>query len=374
MALSFYTDFGSYTLGVQPSDWSTRWLATNSTWQVVSKSPSTSGRVLQHTATASARRALIWNAVGLPNDCDVKARLKTDTKATLQNGVGVRISGVTQFAENGYFVQLASRAQLGQDILFGKYVAGAFTELGSVTDYNWSANTYYFLRLRCEGTTISAKYWGDSDTEPVSFQFSVTDASLSSGGAGVIANTLTGIRDYDQVWIDIIPKPLVCVVSGSSVINGVQLVSKKINSLVSGLSEIDGSGNVNRKMFGSVEGVSEIDPFLKLYQFMISVCAAATDVAVYLKLFNGLMCIVEGLSSITGANQVDRKMIVVVDGVGSIIGEIEVDRMLIGLILGNSQVLGLVTSFRCVQLVGSAIIIINLNGSTESIIELGGSF
>jgi hypothetical protein len=375
MPLSFYTDFGEYTTGVQPADWSTRWLATNSTWQVVAKTPSTSGQVLQHTATVTARRALIWDDVGLPTDCDIKTRLKTDTEATLQNGIGLRVSGVAQFVESGYFIQLASRAQLGYDILFGKYVAGAFTELGnSGQTFDWSTAQYVFLRLQAIGTTIKGKYWFDGATEPASFQFSVTDASLTSGGVGVIANTLTGTRDYAQFWADIIPKDIAGVTNAVTTISGSQQVDRKLFALTDGVSSINAVPQVSRLLTGLIDGTSDVDALLGLNFILAGTTQASSSIAAAIKLLMDIIASTEGSSQLTGTIIIDWNLNANVESQSLITVAAKVARLLMGLIEAESSVTGNAFEYRAIQLTGSAITIININANTDTTIELDGRF
>jgi len=373
--LQFYTDFSEYTTGVQPSDWSTRWLATNSTWQVAEKIPSTGGKVLEHTATATARRALIWDDVGLPTDCDIKASIKTDTKSTLQNGIGVRISGVAQFAESGYFIQLASRTQLGYDILFGKYVAGAFTELGnSGQTFNWSANSYVYLRLQAIGTTIKAKYWFDGDTEPSSFQFSVTDTSLTSGGTGVIANTLTGIRDYDQFWAEIIPKDIAALTSSASDIAGSQQVEKALYGEIDSTSDISATSKVNRILSGVIDGISETSGFLVRDAKLAQITDASSSVDAILKTMIALFGNISGNSDVLGNIFMNWGLKGLIECQSVIDGNSNVLWNLKGIITEVGSVNEIMIIYRATQLTGSAITIININANTNTTIELGGRF
>lgn len=375
MPINFYTDFGEYTTGVQPADWSTRWLATNSTWQVVAKTPSTSGQVLQHTATVGARRALIWDDVGLPTDCDIKARLKTDTKATLQNGIGVRISGVAQFAESGYFIQLASRAQVGYDILFGEYAAGAFTEHGnSGQTFNWSAAQYVFLRLQAIGTTIKGKYWFDGDAEPANFQFSVTDASLTSGGVGVIANTLTGTRDVAQFWADIVPKDIAGVTNAVTSITGSQQIDRKLFALTEGVSDIAAAPKVDKLLVGTTDGTTDIAALLGLNFILAGTTQASSSVDVVLKLLMDILASTEGSSQLTGTLIMDWHMNADIDSQSLITAATKIARLLVGIVSAYSTVTGNAFEYRATQLTGSAITTINVNASTYTTIELEGRF
>ena len=80
------------------------------------------------------------------------------------------------------------------DLELGKIVASAGTLLAEDAAFTtWTTGQYSFA-FRCEGTTISAKVWLSSTTEPPAWSLSTADASLGMSqvnGAAVTARTIT---------------------------------------------------------------------------------------------------------------------------------------------------------------------------------------
>ncbi len=77
----------------------------------------------------------------------------------------------------------------GSNLVIRKMVNGTNTQLAS-THLSTSANTSYNIRFQAVGTSLQAKVWASSSSEPASWTLSTTDSNLTSGNAGVgISNT-----------------------------------------------------------------------------------------------------------------------------------------------------------------------------------------
>jgi len=75
--------------------------------------------------------------------------------------------------------------------------------------FTWSENDWYYLKLDAQGTTIRGKAWAVGDSEPGTWNISVTDSTYSSGFCGFSGETSSGkfddmvitpIKDTDT-WI-----------------------------------------------------------------------------------------------------------------------------------------------------------------------------
>ena len=80
----------------------------------------------------------------------------------------------------------------GTQLVIQKKVNGTVTTL-STTTFTATANTNYSLRFRVIGTTLYAKAWATSGTEPTSWSITTSDSSLSSGQCGIRVNITSGV-------------------------------------------------------------------------------------------------------------------------------------------------------------------------------------
>lgn len=81
---------------------------------------------------------------------------------------------------NGYMLAI-NQGGAGDQMLY-KRVATANTLLGSVNTLTLVADTWYWVRLRAEGTTISAKLWQRGTTEPAGWGFQATSQTDVASG------------------------------------------------------------------------------------------------------------------------------------------------------------------------------------------------
>src|SRR5436305_556252 len=72
----------------------------------------------------------------------------------------------------------------GNSLFIQKRVSGTTTVLSS-TPFTATAGTSYSLRFRAVGTTLSAKVWATSSSEPANWMATVNDSALQSGYCGL---------------------------------------------------------------------------------------------------------------------------------------------------------------------------------------------
>lgn len=87
-------------------------------------------------------------------------------------------------------------------LTIGKDVAGSFSTLRSVS-FTYSAGTAYWLRFRLIGTNLFLKAWQDgvAGGEPNTWQATITDSSLASGGFGCATDSSSATNtQYDSFY------------------------------------------------------------------------------------------------------------------------------------------------------------------------------
>jgi len=194
----FATDFREYRRGRKPDDWSAPHSAeAGIRVEGVAQEPATRNFLSMNpglAAAAATERTLKWDVVGSPADAEVLALMRPTVRGN--NGaasfVGTLVlrGGGTAAAANGY------RAILGPGVSqfrVDKIVAGTATVLGTPTK-TFIVGAYYWVRFQVTGTTVRARTWALGETEPGSWDVSVTDSSLTSGWVGARAGFA------DEAW------------------------------------------------------------------------------------------------------------------------------------------------------------------------------
>lgn len=182
----YFTDFSGYTVGVEPSDWSERFLAPGSTITVEADGTATGGQVLRIVLASHADRILAWDAIDSdPDRADAEVVFKwivTDPEETVHSiGVGVRGSGGFS-SETGYRLGAFDLSGgMPGDQSIEAHVNGAATTLDSA-GIVINPGTWYWTRGRANGTTLQTKTWEDGSAEPGSWALTVVDSSVTAAG------------------------------------------------------------------------------------------------------------------------------------------------------------------------------------------------
>jgi hypothetical protein len=191
-AAQYSTDFSSYGIGSQPSDWTARWNTVNSSW-TVQAGLGIGGKQLQGAQSSVLRRLLSWNVIPT-NDGNIEILTKVMSHTTVGNSQGLTVDRIclrssgAAGTETGYCAALGNYS--GTYVVFFKFVNGAATIVNQ-TAFAWSTGSWYWVRYRANGTTHQIRAWADGVTEPGTWQISLTDADISAGG-------WTGVGTYDQ--------------------------------------------------------------------------------------------------------------------------------------------------------------------------------
>lgn len=181
---TYYTFFSEYRRGAIPADWTERW-TTGTSIVVEGAFCDLPNRNVLRLTGAGTRTAFTWNVIDsdlVANAQELYCRFRWVTTASNRAVALIRVSG-TLSAENAYrlVINLVGTPEMTVD----KMVAGVTTSLGTASKPEAKLGMWLNLRFRANSATIQAKLWADGDTEPVAWDVSVTDGSVSTGSIGV---------------------------------------------------------------------------------------------------------------------------------------------------------------------------------------------
>lgn len=194
---TYFTDFSEYSTGVQPPDWTERY-DTDGTVTVEADAGATGGQVLRvDLPSGDAPRGVSWDAVedGNHDDVEVVAKFKLPGGGNTEQLASViaRANGSTG---SHTFYRAAVAVLLGRAEL-AKLVSGSYSLLGSESN-TLNSGDWWWARLRCNGTTIRARFWKDGTSEPGTWDVDVTDSGVSgTGWVGVLQFDGLDTVDYD---------------------------------------------------------------------------------------------------------------------------------------------------------------------------------
>lgn len=193
LASGFETDFSEFTVGQTPNTMTTFGLDPPT---VETSAGAVGGVVLDYSTTNSGRKAALFS--DSQGDHELLAQERTDS--TTGNPLRLYARSQADPTNDSYFAELSDG---GLDIR--KYVAGSISTLDTDATVVLTANTYWRIRFRLQGTTLKAKAWDAANAEPTTggpdndgFQVKATDTSFASGDYGV-GNFTDGIHEWD--WL-----------------------------------------------------------------------------------------------------------------------------------------------------------------------------
>jgi hypothetical protein len=189
-----------------PSGYTSRWSAADITWSVQAETAAgpPSDKEIKATITVQHPFIISMNSFaqlfGTAADVDVVGLVMAAaaTGGNNHGGIGARILGASG-SEEGYVVTLRSTADVGTGFRLIKYSAGAITTVNTYT-YAWTAATWYFMRLRCTGTTIQGRIWTPGSAEPATWHINVTDSTVTAAGrVGLYAFSAAGSPSFGYI-------------------------------------------------------------------------------------------------------------------------------------------------------------------------------
>ena len=145
------------------------------------------------------------NAGSTMQDADVTASVKASSiGGGLTTRIWARASGAWNTTNN--YLQTAGYALVlnhaSNTVALTKMTTAANTEtsLGSAS-FTYAINTLYKVRLEVVGTTIRARIWNSTGSEPSTWNVTATDSTFASGVTAVSVNTGTNTTIRD-VYVD----------------------------------------------------------------------------------------------------------------------------------------------------------------------------
>lgn len=167
-----------------PSGFTARWATTNISWSVQAETAdgAPSDKEIKATITLAGHYAVSFDRAGQRANVDALVLvLAPGTSGTSSHGgVAIRISG-SAGSENAYTASLRSSAGAASSLRLMKLVAGTETQI-AVHSLTWTANTWYYIRLRSFGTSLKSKIWALGSAEPSSWQIDTTDSDVTGAG------------------------------------------------------------------------------------------------------------------------------------------------------------------------------------------------
>lgn len=190
-------DFGDDVTGAFPAGFTSRWSDTNHTAAVREKAGASGGKTFEHVSSAAANRFFSLDAAGDIADQEVLVKVRVTGTGTSGQGGAIVRGGGSAASQQGYYCSPVSGVWR-----VSRLVGNVNTTLGS-TGVAFAADTWFWVRLRVVGTTVSAKVWADGGAEPGAWQYTTTDANVASGRPGIFAGTATtgSTRDWDDVRV-----------------------------------------------------------------------------------------------------------------------------------------------------------------------------
>jgi hypothetical protein len=204
----YYTDFSEYAIGVGPYDWTFAWNTTDfNYWEVISEPGATGNQVLITHMDFDILGLLYWNKVGSVTDICISSSVKEDYVHSTANWLIARASGTTGY-ENCYYLMLDSViegqapfvSQTNPGVGLWKRVNGVSTMLAH-SYFNWYVNQWVSLKLQVNGNIISGKYWISSNSEPIEWQFIVTDSDITTAGYVGLGAIASSIYEWDTFTV-----------------------------------------------------------------------------------------------------------------------------------------------------------------------------
>ncbi len=172
--------FSEGWVGTTGAAWDTgRWTASHGTGAADTIQAS-QGRLTTGTLAYLAPARMYAASMAATADCEVLARLApSSTTAESRGTVGLRTDGTWTlgYPAAGYFVELDPE----NDVVLVRRGSGSTVLNGSGTGYTVPAGGTW-VRLRCHGTTVAAKWWDYGRDEPAPWGFVTEDATHAAAG------------------------------------------------------------------------------------------------------------------------------------------------------------------------------------------------
>ncbi len=190
--------------GTVPTGWSTRW--DGGTWT------EEAGGYVRITTASSDDCVIASDTFTAASSVEVVCRVRSSLNASSQTHCGVATRGsATAGLEVGHLLYLRDGTTLSLSRLSG---SSTLIVVGSAS-FAYTANTWYWLKFRVDGTNSQGKAWLDGTSEPAGWMVSAA-STLQSGWVGLYARQTGGTYDFDDFSVTPTTTPFVARVTASS--------------------------------------------------------------------------------------------------------------------------------------------------------------
>ncbi len=174
----------AFTIGQPSADWVTR----GGTW-------TESGSVVSQVSTADGDpKKLVLIDKSYPSDGEVLARIRVDSWVSggyARAGIGLRTDPTTGLGYNLVFHK-------EQQVRF----LNDFVAFGNSYPFAWQLGSWYWFRLRAQGSTLLGKVWADGSPEPTGWPYTQTGWTNRTSGAPSINGGSSGSGNYSTMSCD----------------------------------------------------------------------------------------------------------------------------------------------------------------------------
>ena len=166
--------------------WSERWVAADGSFATTADG----FRITKTGETGSY--AITWDTIDSDANRDVieilaKVRLVTQAAATTMVGVVCRGAGASG-AQDLVRAYLYDAGNDGADrFIIDEYASGSQSIYLASTSRSNVANTWYWIKVRADGTSCQARLWADGSAEPATWTLDATVSVNAVGWAGIYA-------------------------------------------------------------------------------------------------------------------------------------------------------------------------------------------
>ena len=180
------------TTGTAPTGWTETSGAANSDWTIAADAGVPDGRVLRDVATSTGRHILRLDAFAdTATDQEVLVKIRVGSNNDYGPGVALR----HRFVNNVESAYVAFLRPSTDAVEINAFVNGGWQWIANRAFVN-NPNTWYWMRFRAEGSTLSVRVWPDGTTEPTTWTQTAVNAALTSGSVGLYTYEAATI-DYD---------------------------------------------------------------------------------------------------------------------------------------------------------------------------------
>jgi hypothetical protein len=187
----YYTDFSEYALNVQPPDWS-RVSADSFNISEVQSSSTPSGSVLKLTDSTFGERVFAWDFDGLGGsvaDCEILSKFR---EASTNTGY---LLNIFRFQSAGNFYSAGWGS--GRRRIMATIASSPTILATKAPDFSDTTPTpWYWIRSRITGDQLKLRIWLDGESEPVDWDYEITNSEFTFTGLVGFGN-LSG-RDNDM--------------------------------------------------------------------------------------------------------------------------------------------------------------------------------